>query len=573
MKRQTLVCGLLSLTVVSVMTGCVDDKYDLTDIDTTSRFTVNNLTVPVNLSEIRLKNVLDISDDDETIKKVQIDGKECYAIKKNGQIETSEFSLNSVHVPSIPINPINFSIQLPPLGNLGDQTINLDFDLPEQPLQEYHLNLSNIDPSLKKLDRIRTNGKITIDITLSVPESLITASGTISFKNLKVKLPWGLLTDAEGYVPSNGQMTISEVKVEADGKAHFSIEADGLDFDGKGLIDDENHTLNISDKVGIEGGQIHVEVKASSLPNPMNIRADFSISPFDISSFSGLVEYKMNDVEIAPVSLNGLPDFLNSPQTEIRIADPVILVDIINNPVGEYGLEGSGKMTLTSHFSNNNTTEAFSDAFTITREGAKISFGMPSDGYEHVAMNNLGNILTNSQVGGLPESISVNIGDLVFYGQAVDFPVGSFGSAKGSYDLIAPLGFDSPSKIVYETTEKDWSSDDLENLYVTTLNLKASCTTDLPVSVQLSVVPVDKAGNEIGVTEDSSKFEVPAMGHNQPVSMSIKGINGPIHGIDGVKFRAVITQDSDNTLPIGPDQYINLSDLRVTVDGYFEKEL
>ncbi|MDE6291844.1 MAG: hypothetical protein K2M16_09950, partial [Muribaculaceae bacterium] len=298
-----------------------------------------------------------------------------------------------------------------------------------------------------------------------------------------------------------------------------------------------------------------------------------SISAFDVASFSGLVEYRMNDVDVAPVSLSGLPDFLNSPETEIRIADPVILVDIDNNPVGRYGLEGSGKMTLTSHFSGNESTEAVSDVFSITREGAKISFGAPSAGYEYVAMNNLGNILTNSQVGGLPKSISVNIGDLVFYGQAVDFPVGSFGSAKGSYDLIAPLGFVSPSKIVYETTERDWSNDDLENLHITTLNLTAKCTTDLPVSVHLSVVPVDKDGNEIGVTEDSSRFEVPAMSQNQPVTLSIKGINGPIQGIDGVRFRAVISQDSDNPLPIGPDQYINLSDLRVTVNGYFEKEL
>ncbi len=571
MNRQTLVNGLLSLTVVSVLTGCVDDKYDLKNIDKTSRFTVNDLTVPVNLSEIKLKNVLDISDDDETIKKVEIDGKEYYAIKKSGQIETSDFTLNSVHVPSIPINPINISVQVPSVGFLPDQYINSDFDLSPQPLQDYHINLNNIDSSLKKLDRIRTEGKIKIDVVLSVPEAIVASSGKISFKKLKVKLPWGLLTDAEGYEPSDGNMTISEVNVDADGKAHFSILADGLDFDTNGVITDQ--TLDITDKVGIEGGQIHVEVQASSLPNPLNIKAEFSISAFDIASFSGLVEYKMNDVEIAPVSLSDLPDFLNSPETEIRIADPVILVDINNNPVGKYGLEGEGKLTLASHFSNNMTTEAFSDVFSITKEGAKIAFGSESEGYENVGMSNLGNILTNSHASGLPKSISVNIGDLIFFGEAVDFPVGSFGSAKGSYDLIAPLGFDSPSKIVYETTEMDWSNDDLDNLYVTSINLKANCSTDLPVSVQLSVVPVDKAGNEIGVMEESSNFKVPAMSQNQPVSLAIKGISGPIHGFDGVKFRAVITQDSDNINPIGPDQYINLSDLRVTVDGYFEKEL
>ncbi|MDE6291905.1 MAG: hypothetical protein K2M16_10275, partial [Muribaculaceae bacterium] len=260
MKRQTLVNGLLSLTVVSMMTGCVDDKYDLNDIDTTSRFTVNDLTVPVNLSDIRLKNVLDISDDDETIKKIQIDGKECYAIKKSGQIETSEFTLNSVHVPSVPINPISFSIQLPSVGFLPDQIINQDFELTPQPLREYHFNLDNIDSSLKRLDLIRTVGKIKIDVTLSVPASLAAAPGSsVSFKNLSIKLPWGLITDAEGYGVSDGRMTISEVKVGEDGKARFSILADGLDFGDKGTVTEQ--TLEISDKVVIDGGQIHVDVQ------------------------------------------------------------------------------------------------------------------------------------------------------------------------------------------------------------------------------------------------------------------------------------------------------------------------
>ena len=572
MKRQTLVNGLLSLTVISMMTGCVDDKYDLSDIDTTTRLTVNNLTVPVNLSEIRLKNVLDISDDDETIKKVEIDGKEYYAIKKNGRIETSDFTLNSVHVPSIPINPIKFSIPIDIPDILPNQHIDEVFELSPQPLQAYHINLKNIDSSLKRLDLIRTVGKIRIDVTLSVPPSVVAAPGSsVSFRNLKLKLPWGLLTDAEGYELSNGNMVITEVKVGDDGKARFSILADGLEFGSKGVISDQ--TLDISDVVGIEGGQIKVDVQASHIPNPMEITADFSISAFDVASFSGEVEYRMDDVEIAPVSLSDLPDFLNSPETEIRIADPVILVDIYNNPVGQYGLEGSGKMTLTSNFSGNNHTQAFSDSFSITRDGAKIAFGRSEDGYQNVGMSNLGGILTNPNIGGLPNSISVNIGDLVFHGNAVDFPVGSFGRAEGAYSLLAPLGFESPSKIVYESTEGDWSSDDLDNLYITSINLKANCTTDIPVSVQLSVIPVDKTGNDIGVTEDSANFKVPAMSQNQPVSLSIKGINGPIHGLDGVRFRAVITQDGSDAQPIGPEQYIKLSDLRVTVDGYFEKEL
>ncbi|MDE5657722.1 MAG: hypothetical protein K2I25_01540 [Muribaculaceae bacterium] len=40
-----------ALTTVA-LTGCVDDKYDLSDIDTTAGIKVNDLVVPVNIDAV-----------------------------------------------------------------------------------------------------------------------------------------------------------------------------------------------------------------------------------------------------------------------------------------------------------------------------------------------------------------------------------------------------------------------------------------------------------------------------------------------------------------------------------------
>ena len=132
MKRQTLVSGLLSLTVVSFVTGCVDDKYDLSNIDTTSRFTVDNLTVPVNLSEIRLENVVNL-DDNDLIEKVMIDGKECYSIVRGGEIAPTEFSVGEGHVGAPNIAGTNIHVGLGGLqvapGTYSPTPVDLNVDL------------------------------------------------------------------------------------------------------------------------------------------------------------------------------------------------------------------------------------------------------------------------------------------------------------------------------------------------------------------------------------------------------------------------------------------------------------
>ena len=74
--------------------------------------------------------------------------------------------------------------------------------------------------------------------------------------------------------------------------------------------------------------------------------------------------------------------------------------------------------------------------------------------------------------------------------------------------------------------------------------------------------------------EESGFFEISAGGLDQPVSLSIESANGPIRNLDGLKFRAVVMQnDPDNTDAIGPDMHIILDQVRISVDGYYEKEL
>lgn len=579
MKRQTLVSGLLSLTVVTVMTGCVDDKYDLSNIDTTSRFTVDNLTVPVNLSEIKLENVVNL-DDNDLIEKVMIDGKECYSIVQDGEIAPTSFSIGEVNVNAPTISPTSFSVNLPSLPVLPGILIP-DLDLGEMKIDTSKLNLvdydfkmENIDKALVSLKNVKTS-PITVKVVLTVPDVLVGGNNEISFKNLKLKMPWGLMgvTGVTSYNAETGEVSIDELSVGSDGKAVLEISAQGLELNEKGEI--LNQQLSIEGKVGVLDGSLAVKVKNftfTSIPTTLSINVDYSVTSFSLKSFSGSINYNMDAIHIDPITLNDLPSFLDNPETNIVIASPQILVNI-DNPVGKYGLVGEGRISLKSNFKGGEPVEYESSIFQIVGEQSSLAFCTPKEGYTPVAFDGLRYVLSNGQ-SGLPKSIEVNIQDINFKGDVTDFPLGDLGDAAGSYEFNAPLGFGAGSMVVYESTESGWSSDTLDDVNINMIKLSATCTTNLPVSVQLSVTPIDKRGNEIAVKEESGLFEVPANGQNHPVSLFIEGVDGrPIKDFDGVKFRAVVMQSNpDNTQAIGPDLHIILSDLRVTVDGYYETD-
>lgn len=58
-----------------LLAGCVNDDYDLSDIDTTTRVSVNDLILPVNIDAITLGDVISV-DEDSRIKPVIINGQE-----------------------------------------------------------------------------------------------------------------------------------------------------------------------------------------------------------------------------------------------------------------------------------------------------------------------------------------------------------------------------------------------------------------------------------------------------------------------------------------------------------------
>lgn len=92
-SRCVMAAALVALSLPA-LTGCIDDKYDLSDVDTTVRVNVDNLTVPVNIDAVTLRSIFDLKSDSKV---KEVDG--AYAYVDNGDFTTTDFRLSANIAP------------------------------------------------------------------------------------------------------------------------------------------------------------------------------------------------------------------------------------------------------------------------------------------------------------------------------------------------------------------------------------------------------------------------------------------------------------------------------------------
>lgn len=298
----------------------------------------------------------------------------------------------------------------------------------------------------------------------------------------------------------------------------------------------------------------------------------------------------MEGVNIDPVVIDDLPDFLKGDGTNLKIANPQLYISL-NNPVGNNGLKYETGFRLTAL--RDNGVPAMS--FTPDNNG-KINVGhnlgvdgpynfllapqqtqAPSEyasNLQFVKFSSLSDLLSvpesDASKATLPNRINISLINPELPEQHADnFPVGrSLTSVEGKYELLAPLGFKEGSVVVYEDTQDGWSDDFLQALTISSLTINAAVDNDAPVSAQLEAYPIDTTGNHISnVSVTSNVVEANAKDQNLEIVMT-----GVIKDLDGINIRAIMRSGNDQT-PLSPDQTLTFKNVRITVTGDYTKEL
>ncbi len=553
--------------------GCVDDAYDLSDVDTTIRVEVEDLVVPIEINSISLGNVIEI-DAGSQIK--EMDGK--YVIIEEGNFTTTGINVNAFTMKSKAIDSSEATMDYVPLPEGYEFDGYYEF---ESTPAEFSYESSDIPESVIEIDTVGGEIMLTVDMHLDGFDAVARA---FEIQGVEIQLPKGLrMTQDEGgiYDHVTGIYTLDKRYIVGN-EAKFHLVADMVDFDeAGGVYDPATHHLKVDGDVYLKSGSVYIYHKDifGTVPMTININVDYSVSDFKVKTFTGRIKYDIENVEISDIVLNNLPDFLAQEETNIVLENPQLYLTV-NNPVQDYNLTAQTGLTITSYH-NDGSSNAYSldnGHFTIGRGNEDgiytycLSPENPENYYvgferaEYVAYTGLRNVLSGN---GLPSRLGVDLDNPCLPEQNVrNFELGKdLGDINGAYMFYAPLAFGEGAKVVYTDTIDGWSSEELDGVVIETLEVRASITTNIPLALDMQAYPIDVNGNQI----NNVKIEGARIEGNANAQEVLITITGEVRKLDGLRFTAICTADGSETLT--PDMTIQIDNLRPSVTGYYDDKL
>lgn len=587
MKSQHYWLAGLSSVVLIAATSCVDNDYDLSDIDTTARLQVKELVVPMNIEEAILDQVLDLDDDSE-VKKIELeDGSFIYAVKKDGSFNSDPIHISEFTASKPNITPIVSTLDLVDLRTAAEYVpggITAYYDIKTDPT-EIKSEASDIDKSIYTVKKLDVNTKI--KTTLKVEGLSADVLKKMKIDDLKVKYPVGLIatTDNGSYDPKTGYLTFSKSLVPNYlGEISVTMTITALDASSPNIkFDGVAHTFKFEDDITVEQGRVNIYAD-ETLPNTVTFRVTPDMEAIKVEKFTGSIVYDVGDIDIDPIDISNLPDLINQEGTSISIADPQLYLTL-SNPLEEYIADGD-VMNLGAGISLKSEREGASKVFAL--DESRFSTAQDNTGYTYVLapkspqkpiegyinpqwvkFSSLSNVL-DLDGKGIPTKIYVDIADpridetnIESLKLGVDLP-----AVVGNYTFYAPLQLNDGSVIKYVDTIDDWSDEDLDKMTITKLNVDFVGSTEVPFELKLQVLPINKTGKPIsGVT--SNTVTIPAMSKGTPVNVTIEG---EIKELDGIQIEAnIVNKGSDTTL--APSMKLIIKDFKAKVSGYYEDEL
>lgn len=576
----------LSTAVLLATSSCVDNAYDLSDIDTNVRLQVKELVFPMNIEAANLDQVLDLDDDSE-VKKIQLqDGSFIYAVEKGGSFDSDPIHITKFNATGPDVTPVTSTLDLTDLREAAGY-------LPGGVVAYYSISstpttvtseASGIDESIVSIDRLDVSTRIVTK--LNVIGLNAEALSGMKIEGLKMKYPKGLVatTDKGRYNSATGELTFSEALVpNSNGELTVTMNVTALDASYENIeFNVTQHTFKFEDKIFVQEGRVNIYAD-KNLPSQVTFKVTPSMDDINVTKFTGSIVYNVGDINIDPIDISNLPDLINQEGTSISIADPRLYLTL-SNPLEKYIPQGK-VMNLGAGVSLKSEREGNSKEFVLDggRFGTEatntgytyvLSPNKPADSYEGydnpqwVKFSALSDVLdVNGK--GLPSKIYVNIAepridktDIDGIELGTDLP-----RVVGNYTFYAPLQLNDGSAIKYVDTIDGWGDEDLDKMTINKLDLNFLGSTEVPFDLELKVLPINKTGKPIaGVTSNTVK--IPAKAKNVPVSVTVEG---EIKELDGIQIEARLVNKGSDTI-LAPSMKLIINDLKAKVSGYYDDE-
>lgn len=570
MKQFLYLSAAAGLMAVS-MASCIDDKYDLDNLDKTSEFRLVDLTLPVNVSEVKLDQIIKL-EENSSLKVVEMNGKEVYAVVQSGDFESQSLKIQDIDADIPAISPAYVDFKLISVAGTHN------FELNDVAPQALSFTADNVDDYITGLDAIYMEDDPSVLVMEVSLEGGATAGTTYDLSDVQIKMPLGLdvKNPATGYAydPETGILTIDHVACP-DGKGRISLTISGMMMSDDTRF--ENHKLVYNSTIAFEHAKLAVTSTNTDLvPQQMRFNINSTLTALHITSFSGDVHYDLTGegLDIPSVSLGDLPDFLSQGDTKLRLANPQLYVGVESNPVAEYGLNFSTGMRLTKIYGQS-ATGSYEPERRIVTSTDKYGAGpydfvlSPTDpksypdqfarNIEHIPFPGMSDVLDGA---GLPDRVEIELLTPEIPTHHVDhFKLQEYSALKGHYEFLAPLAFKPEGTvIIYRDTFDDWGSEDLDKLTLNAITVDADALSTLPLDAELHITPLADEISDLEVSDVILK----ASPDTQHITL---GVTGTIRNFKGITIEAVVKPANEDV--IAPGQTITLTNLKAKVSGSY----
>lgn len=546
MKKKTFSSKLfliLGTAAVVGFSGCTDNDYDLSEIDSTIGIGGDGLEIPSLSTEIiPLKDVLELEANGSVVED-EVSGD--YVFRQSGaDVAPVHPFIDKITVAEQ--NSVSNDLELTFSSASGSrrrsatraggqsvvadgwiQAFTYEGNKPEEVVDLYEAEVSS---------------KVTLDIDFSDVKSVVS-----KFDQIEVDMPAFMTINnvkCGGYAfeQSGSKLTLKNVYTSS----NMTITADitSLNFKEK---DTSYGSLSISGgKVKMEG-KVHVTAVASSFNSGAGttgrkISSVMNMSKFVVNAATGKFNPEIALSDLGNIKVSGIPDFLQGGNVVVDLYNPQIKLTVTSDMDVRGTLNGviksfkNGQLLATVNVDNIPIDANKTSTICICRRSEGVS------GFDHVLTNpNLSKLIET-----IPDNITFSANASADQTNNYRFELGHNYTVQPAYSVDAPIAFGENASIEYRDTLDGWNDNikDFELAEGAYVNMDASIKSCVPAYMTVSAVPVDVNGNAISADELSVEVTGSVEASKDGVSETTSPVNikvsqmkkGAMKKLDGIVF-------------------------------------
>ena len=580
--KNHAVVGICALGLIG-LNSClkVDETYDL-DKDFDMTITVGgDLTVPGSSTEkIVLGDLLDL-EENSVIRVNNASGD--YFLVQEGDRNSTDVNVPGVNIDKMSENftGANVSVSVPPLSNGSNNETKIAFD------KDITIKVSKNDVTsdIKDITGAETycedtylmftktgvefNARLEEGYTLEFPDYIELESDD---KNWKVE---------------GNKMILNKVGgLEIDEYTRIYFQITGVNFkDENGnkvndakfkYNDNDNSSITLGGVVKLDGG-IFVSAEGST-GGYINLEANIRSESMIFRSVTAVVDPKV-DIEIDPIRIDDLPDFLSDNNVVLDLTDPRIYITLTNpSPVSV-----DVNATLKSYKNNISQGTAALENINIPKNCKDYTICVnqnkdrwdDTDNMMYVKVDNMSDLIKN-----IPDRIELTDVETSVVPEEVTIDLDRNYRIITDYKVDTPLQFGPDTRIEYTENMDGWDAD-LEDMQFNKVEASMIVTNAIPLGINLT-------GEAIIIKEDNNKDKpqidvdlnanIPAGSPESPVKQEVKFTittqDGSIKGLDGIKLTVKASaSENTSTETLNENQYMQFENIKLGLKGGITMDL